>query len=107
MLDKEDPVFEYCPANQTVTTEPCKPTRLIQWESHATDSSGDSLTVTCDPATPSNFTIGQTSVTCIALDAYGNSNSCIFYVDVKGNCPLTRFDQKVLRSTSSLVTILL
>ncbi len=72
--------------SQTHTTEPGKPTRLVEWESPvATDNSRDNVTITCDRESGSNFVIGQTAVTCIASDAYGNSNSCsIFYVDVRG-----------------------
>ena len=74
-----------CPGSQTTSTEPGKSTALVEWELPvATENSTDSLTITCDPASGTHFTIGQTSVTCTALDAYGNSSSCIFYVDVKG-----------------------
>ena len=84
-LDNDDPLIESCPPDQTFTTEPGKPTRWIEWESPiATDNSGDSPTITCDPVSETNFTIGKTSVTCTALDAYGNNNSCTFYIDVIG-----------------------
>ena len=89
--DDEDPLFENCPVNQIFTTEPGKPTRLVQWELAATDNSGDSTNVTCDPASGRNFVIGQTSVTCTASDAYGNNNNCVFYIDVKGRSSLIQF----------------
>ncbi len=84
LVDNEDPVLN-CPEHENITTEPGKPTSLLEWESPtATDNSKENVTITCDPASGSNFTIGQTSVTCTAVDAYGNSNNCIFYLDVKG-----------------------
>ena len=86
--DNENPLFDSCPINQTTATESGKATRFVEWDHPiATDNSGDTLTITCDHASGTNFTIGQTPVTCTALDAYGNSNSCIFYVDVKGIFP--------------------
>ena len=74
-----------CPGHQAVTTESDKPTQLLEWEPPiATDNSRDDPTVTCNPPSGSNFNIGQTSVTCTAVDAHGNSKNCIFYVDVNG-----------------------
>ena len=84
LTDIEDPVMN-CPEHQTTTTDPGKPTRLVKWDpSIATDNSGENTTTMCDPASGSDFAIGQTSVTCIASDSSGNSKSCIFYVDVAG-----------------------
>ena len=84
LTDNEDPVMN-CPVNQTTTSDPRKSTRLVKWEPPiAIDNSGDNTTTICDPASGSDFAIGQTSVTCIASDSSGNSKSCIFYVDVSG-----------------------
>ena len=101
--DNDEPLFAYCPVNQTNIPEPGKPTRLVEWEPMiATDNSGDNPTITCEPPLGSYFTIiGQTSVRCTASDAYGNTNSCIFYVNIKEqgiddvSVPLLTTDQSV------------
>ncbi len=86
ILDKQDPIFEFCPENHTNTTEPGKPTCMVEWEHPiATDNSGDNPTVTCDRTSGTNFPIGQTLVRCTAFDAYGNSNeNCHFYIHIMG-----------------------
>ncbi len=69
---------------------------VVEWDHPiATDNSGDSPIITCNPASGSNFTFGQTSVTCTAVDEYGNSKSCTFYVDVKRKCPEYSFFPKL------------
>ncbi|XP_072041470.1 hyalin-like [Amphiura filiformis] len=84
--DNEGPVLESCPANQTTNTDPGQPTAMIVWQGPiATDNSGLSPTVMCDPASGTDFVIGITQVTCAALDGFGNANNCSFYVDVKDN----------------------
>ena len=52
----------------------------------ATDNSGDVPEVTCDPQSGSEFTIGQTLVTCKAVDSSGNINTCSFQIRVEGSC---------------------
>ncbi|XP_072041427.1 hyalin-like [Amphiura filiformis] len=82
--DNEDPVWVSCPANQTTNTDSGKPTTFIIWQIPiATDNSGVSLTVMCDPASGTDFVIGITNVTCTAVDEFRNVNNCSFYVDVK------------------------
>ncbi|XP_072041651.1 uncharacterized protein [Amphiura filiformis] len=84
--DNEDPVLESCLANQTTNTDPGQPTAMVLWQGPiATDNSGLNPTVTCDPASGTDFAIGITNVTCTALDGFGNVNNCSFYVDVKDN----------------------
>jgi predicted outer membrane repeat protein len=41
-----------------------------------------SVTVTCDPAPGSEFSLGRTTVTCTAIDPSGNSSQCSFVVTV-------------------------
>ena len=50
----------------------------------ATDNSGDVPEVTCDPLCGTNFTIGQTLITCEAVGSSGNNNTCSFQIAVKG-----------------------
>ena len=86
ILDQEPPEFEMCPFNQTLDTQLGQPTALAVWQNpSATDNSGDKPTVTCKPMPRSNFTIGQTLVTCDAVDNSGNNNTCAFQINVKGS----------------------
>ncbi|XP_072017379.1 sushi, von Willebrand factor type A, EGF and pentraxin domain-containing protein 1-like [Amphiura filiformis] len=81
--DHGDPVLASCPANQATNTDPGQSTAMIAWQGPvATDNSGVSPAVNCDPPSGSNFTIRQTLVTCTASDRYGNNASCAFNVDV-------------------------
>ncbi len=83
--DNENPILESCPANKTSYNDPGQSTALIVWQDpSATDNSGDSPTVVCNPPSGTNFTIGSTNVTCTALDGYGNQGNCSFYVDIIG-----------------------
>ena len=84
-LDTEAPTFEACPINQTRNTDTGLPTVMLAWENpSATDNSGDISEVTCDPPPRTKFVIGQTLVTCVAVDSSGNNNTCSFQINVKG-----------------------
>ena len=84
-VDKEAPAFEVCPDNQTLNTEPGQAFAVATWQNiSATDNSGDVPEVACDPQSESKFTIGQTSVTCAAVDGSGNNNTCSFQITVEG-----------------------
>ena len=50
----------------------------------ATDNSGEKPNVTCDRMSGSEFTIGQTLVTCKAVDSSSNTNICGFQINVEG-----------------------
>ena len=55
------------------------------WEQpNATDNSGHVENVTCTPQGETRFAIGQSKVTCEAVDGAGNNKTCYFYVNVKG-----------------------
>ena len=85
VLDTEAPEFEVCPFNQALVAKRGQPTAVATWQHpSATDNSRDKLAVTCKPLSGSNFTIGQTLVTCEAVDSSGNNNACSFQIDVKG-----------------------
>ena len=60
-IDNETPVLKSCPANQTSNVDPGQSTALIEWQDpSATDNSGDSPTVVCNPPSGTKFTIGST-----------------------------------------------
>ena len=56
---------------------------VILEDSFASDNSGN-VSVTCDPESGTNFIIGQTPVTCEAVDGSGNKASCSFQITVTG-----------------------
>ena len=65
-----------------------QPTVTVNWQTPtATDNSGE-VTVSCDTSSGSRFTIGQTVVTCLAIDTSGNNRTCSFLVNVEGNYKL-------------------
>ena len=58
---------------------------MVAWKKPtATDNSGNIPDVICDPPSGSNFTIGQTIVTCETVDESGNKAACNFRVNVTG-----------------------
>ena len=73
-----------CGRDQLVNTDKGKPTTMIVWQDHAVDNSGGVPGVTCDPQSGENFSIGQTTVTCEAVDGSGNRAECHFRVNVTG-----------------------
>ena len=78
-----------CPANITQPTDPGKCTAKVSFSVVASDNCSSSVTITCTPASGSDFAVGTTPVSCQATDAAGNSTTCSFNVTVTvGNrCP--------------------
>ena len=96
-----------CPANQTSNTDPGQSTALVVWQDpSATDNSGDRPTVVCNPPSGTSFPIGSTKVTYTALDGYGNTDSCSFYVDIIGKIVTLSHNLHSLEYLlSSLITV--
>ena len=83
--DEEQPTIESCPDDISNETDHGKPTAMVTWEPPvAYDNIRETPTVTCNPASGSNFTIGQIVVTCEAMDTSGNKATCNFSVKVSG-----------------------
>ena len=83
IADNETPSLE-CFDDQSVLTDDGKPTAMVEWEDpHASDNSGI-VSVTCDPQSGTNFTIGQTSINCEAVDGSRNKAQCSVQVIVAG-----------------------
>ena len=75
-----------CPTNKTAVNDFGQPTVVVTWSDLlATDNSGQSPTVTCSIGSGSQFGIGETEVTCQAVDPFGNQATCIFTVKIEGN----------------------
>jgi hypothetical protein len=62
---------------------------VLEFEATATDDCGPDPEVTCDPPSGSTFPIGETIVTCTAVDSSGNTGGCSFTVSVEDATPPT------------------
>ena len=85
-VDKQPPVFEYCPADRYKNTSLGESTASVVWKDpEAFDNFGNSLTVACNPQ-KGDFPIGCTEVLCKVVDdnANGDTAKCIFNVTVFG-----------------------
>ncbi|XP_070549857.1 hyalin-like [Ptychodera flava] len=80
--DTTDPVLT-CPANLTVEYDFGNTTAVVTFNTSASDNSGHSLDVTCNPPSGSTFESGTTEVTCNSTDASDNEGSCSFNVTVQ------------------------
>jgi hypothetical protein len=75
-----------CPANILVDAQSSNGA-VVTFTVTANDQCAPSPQVTCVPPSGSLFPIGQTTVMCTALDAWGNSNQCSFLVSVRSASP--------------------
>ena len=84
--DHEAPVIA-CPPNQSLyNTDQGQALTTVVWtDPQVTDNSGRIPTTTCDTESGSQFGIGETEVTCQAVDSTGNQAMCMFTVEIKGN----------------------
>lgn len=78
VLDQEPPALT-CPTNQTVS---CLTTNGAQvfFSATASDNCDGPVPVVCTPPSGSFFRPGATTVTCVATDSSGNTNSCSFTI---------------------------
>ena len=65
------------------------PPYVVPFEVTAYDAIGDPLAPSCSPSPGSLFSIGITTVTCTATDAWGNTASAYFTVTIIQNVPPT------------------
>ena len=61
-----------------------KPTVVIIWKDPAISDNSGIVSVTCNAQSGAELTIGETTITCDAVDGSGNKASCSFQVTVKG-----------------------
>lgn len=83
VVDTTAPAISSMPSN--VTMEAVGPTgRVVTYTNPtATDIVDGTVPVTCTPASGSMFPLGDTAVSCTAVDAHGNSASSVFHVVVQ------------------------
>ena len=83
-VDNEAPSIT-CPENQSIKADEDMPSGLFTWQTPKTsDNSGNVPEVSCNPQSGTNFTIGETVVTCEAVDGSKNTAECSFQVNVTG-----------------------
>lgn len=84
-IDTRPPVIN-CPTTPIcVTATPGQTSKMVTYPTPtATDNCPGQPTITCSPASGSNFPLGITTITCTATDAANNSASCQFTVAVNG-----------------------
>lgn len=79
--DSEPPVVS-CPDN--IVTECTGPDgALVEFQAGASDACEGILVPTCDPASGTNFQVGENSTKCNATDRRGNTGRCSFEVTVE------------------------
>jgi len=69
--------------NQTVTAEPGAASAIVDYFVPTVSDNAPGVTITCSPLSGSAFPVGATTVTCLALDASGNSATTSFTVTVQ------------------------
>lgn len=87
--DGEAPVIT-CPLNITEFTGASSSIcgKIVTWApATAIDNCGNTITVTCVPASGSTFPVGTTTVTCSGSDGSSNTGTCTFTVTVVDNTP--------------------
>ena len=86
--DTEAPNIK-CPSDCSTSTDDEKSTAIVLWKHpNATDNSGHVKELACSSDAGRSFPIGETEVTCRAVDNSGNIALCYFYIDVTGMCKL-------------------
>ena len=78
--DTESPVAN-CPADITVDNDSDQCGAVVSF-SATVDDNCPGATIDCTPAPGTFFAVGTTAVTCIAIDASGNADTCLFNVTV-------------------------
>jgi hypothetical protein len=82
-----------CPADISQATDPGSASAIVNYPSPVPVIAGaePSPTIVCTPASGSSFSIGLTTVNCIATDLANNTGSCSFTVNVTDNQPPVYF----------------
>eukprot|EP01105_Mastigella_eilhardi_P018018 TRINITY_DN4159_c0_g1_i2.p1 TRINITY_DN4159_c0_g1~~TRINITY_DN4159_c0_g1_i2.p1 ORF type:complete len:749 (-),score=146.54 TRINITY_DN4159_c0_g1_i2:281-2527(-) len=81
VVDAEPPTI-YCPADLTVDNDPGKCSALVSGFAASASDNCPGVTSSCSPPPGTVFPKGDTTVTCTAQDASGNTASCSFNITV-------------------------
>ena len=87
-IDSESPKV-ICHEDLSVQTDEGKPTAMVIWNDPFVSDNSGNVSVTCNPQSGAEFTIGHTTVICKAVDGSKNEAACSFQVNVTGRCLCT------------------
>ena len=73
-----------CNEDQLIPTNKDKPTAMVKLEGATASDNSREVHVSCNPQLGTYFNIGQTTVTCEAVDGSGNRAECSFKFNVIG-----------------------
>ncbi len=82
----DEPPMPLCPADMVVGNDAGQWGAIVYYAASVSDNC-PGASVVCDPPSGSFFPIDITPVTCIAIDASGNVDTCIFTVTVQDSEP--------------------
>ncbi len=88
ILNDTVPPTAVCPDDTTVSAEPGQCGSVVIFEAQVSDNSPDA-TISCDPPSGSFFEAGTSTVTCIAVDMFDNTDICDFTITVEDHEPPT------------------
>ncbi|XP_038072761.1 uncharacterized protein LOC119741140 isoform X2 [Patiria miniata] len=81
--DEEGPVFQNCPDNVTVETDPGSDMAIVTWDALvAIDNGGAAVSPTSNSRSGDSFSIGSTTVSYVVADPNNNIGRCEFEVIV-------------------------
>jgi hypothetical protein len=82
-----------CPTNLTLECTGNNSAQAL-FSATATDACDTNVSVNCSPPSGSFFQLGTNSVTCVATDASGNTNTCTFTITVDDITPVLTITQQ-------------
>jgi uncharacterized repeat protein (TIGR01451 family) len=89
VLDNIAPTIT-CPANISIIPPQGQRSAVVNYPAPlVTDNCRESFGTDCNPPSGASFPVGTTTVTCVAIDAGGNTASCSFLVAIGDNLPPT------------------
>ncbi|MCW5553213.1 MAG: HYR domain-containing protein [Verrucomicrobiae bacterium] len=93
-------------ASNLVVCASASGSNIVTWPTPVATDNCSVASVTCDPPSGSWFAIGVSEVTCTAVDASGNSNSCTFTVSVvKLDVTNIKFNHDTSSSVSDAINL--
>ena len=81
--DTQSPTIT-CPADVTANAPPGDTSAIVNYPAPTASDNCPGVGVACIPPSGSSFPIGDTTTTCTATDAFGNTATCSFLVSVFG-----------------------
>ena len=74
------------------STDPGKSTAMVVWKDPSTvDTNGKDFELICMPPSGSEFQIGETEVTCLAVEEDKEELTCTFVITINGKLKCLRY----------------